>query len=139
MDQLDVILAGIAASAGVLVPVLYALFAAALIDTLTGSWAAFASGNFSWQYVAEFLKSHVLFKITPILLQLISAVALGGTDSAAGLALVATGSASAAAYLASVVASVAGNVTEGRTKTKGLPSGISGEVKPTPTSDDDIK
>ena len=118
---MEQILNNIAAAAGTLVPILYGLIVAAALDTLTGVWAAFNSGSLSWVYVADFVRSHVLQKIVPIMTAIVAGVAIGGTDNAAGAALIATAAASGAAYLASVVASIAGNLAEGQAKTKGLP------------------
>jgi hypothetical protein len=124
METVDGIMAGIAASAGLLLPILYSLLIAALFDTVSGVWAAYQSGNFKWSYIAEFVRSHVLFKITPIILQLALAVGVGGTDSALGVTLVTSGGLSAAAYLASVVASIGSNLQQGQAGTKVLPSGL---------------
>lgn len=111
------------ASAG-LVPILYGLFVAAGLDTLSGLWAAYNSGTLTAKYVPEFITSHIIKKIVPIFLTLLAGVAVGGTSSAAGLALVATGAASGAAYLASVVAGILHNVQDGNAGTKGVPSSV---------------
>ena len=121
---MDQILHNIAGAAGTLTPILYGLLVAAALDTLTGCWAAYTSGSFSWAYVSEFVRSHVLFKVTPILMALLAGVAVGGTDSLAGLALITTAAASGAAYLASTVASISGNLTQGQAKVKGLPGAV---------------
>ena len=68
-----------------------------LADTLTGIWAAVNSGTFSLNYVADFVRSHVLQRIVPILLALGVGVSIGGTDTAAGAALIATAAAAGAA------------------------------------------
>lgn len=118
---MEQILNNIAAAAGTLTPILYGLVIAATLDTLTGIWAAWNSGTLSGQYVAEFVRSHILQRIVPILSALLAGVAVGGTDNAAGAALIATAAAAGAAYLAEVVASITANVSEGRAKVKGLP------------------
>lgn len=122
MDAFETILAGIAANAGLLVPILYTLLVAALIDTVTGLWAAFNSGTLNGQYVAEFVRSHLLQRITPIFTGLIAGVAVGGTDTAAGTALVTAAGAAGAAYLAETIASVTANLRQGAAGTKGLPT-----------------
>ena len=121
---MDAILNGIAAAAGGLVPVLYALVVAATLDVLSGIYAAWRSGTLNGQYVAEFVRSHVANKIGPIMLVLLAGVSVGGTDSAAGLALIATATASIAAYLASVVSSITANLADASAKTKGLPDSV---------------
>jgi hypothetical protein len=115
------ILNNIAANAGLLTPILYGLIVAAGLDTLTGIWAAWKSGTLDFNYVADFVRSHVLQRVTPILLALVAGVAIGGTEVAAGAALIATGAAAGAAYLLQVVASISDNVKDGRAETKGLP------------------
>jgi hypothetical protein len=118
---MEQILHNIAAAAGTLVPILYGLLIAAALDTLTGLWAAWNSGTLSGQYVAEFVRSHILQRIAPIFTAIIAGVAVGGTDTAVGAALIATAAAAGAAYLAEVVASITANISEGQAKTKGLP------------------
>lgn len=118
---MEQILDNIAASAGTLVPILYGLVVAAALDTLTGIWAAFNSGTFSGSYVAEFVRSHVLQRIAPIMTAILAGVAVGGTDNAAGAALIATAAAAGAAYLAEVISSIMANISQGQAKTKGLP------------------
>lgn len=118
---MEQILNNIAAQVGTLTPILYGLIVAAALDTLTGIWAAWNSGTLSWVYVAEFVRSHILQKIAPIMMALLAGIAVGGTDTAGGTALVATAAAAGAAYLASVIASIGGNLSEGQSKTKGLP------------------
>lgn len=118
---MEQILHNIAAQAGTLVPVLYGLLIAAALDTITGLWAAWNSGTLDGNYVAEFVRSHILQRITPIMMAVLAGVAIGGTDTAGGTALIATAAAAGAAYLAEVVASIAGNISAGQAKTKGLP------------------
>jgi hypothetical protein len=121
---MELILHNLAAAATGLTMVLYSLVIAAILDTLSGIWAAQVSGNLTWKYISEFVKSHVLQKIAPIMLLFLAAVSVGGTDTAAGAALMTLGGGSVAAYLASVVASISSNVSDGQDKTKGLPSSI---------------
>ena len=124
MDAISLILANIAAAAPALVPVLYTLLIAAGLDVATGSWAAWVSGTFESKFFLEFIKGHILTKIVPILLTLVAGVAVGGTDSAGGLALVTLGGSTAAGYLGVVIASIRNNVTDGQNGTKGLPSTV---------------
>lgn len=118
---MDQILANIAAQAGTLTPILYGLFVAALLDTVSGLWAAFNSGTFNANFLAEFVRSHILQRIFPIFTALLAGVAIGGTDTAAGAALIAAGAAGGAAYLGEVVKSIMTNLSEGQAKVKGLP------------------
>jgi hypothetical protein len=136
MDQtatlavLAAIFANIGAALPALIPVLYTLIAASFVDLISGVWAAWTSGTLAWSFVGEYVRSHIALKIGPIMLTALAGVAVGGADSAGGLALIATAGVSALAYLASTVASVNNNVQEGRTKTKGLPSGVPAHKTP---------
>lgn len=121
MDAINIILAGIAAAASGLIPILYVLAVAALLDLGTGLWAAYRSGTLDGKYIPAWISSSG-DKIAKILVGLIAGVAVGGTDSAAGLALIALGGAAAAAYLAGVVSSIAGNLSDGAARTKGAPT-----------------
>lgn len=123
------IIANIVAALPGLIPVLYTLVVAAGLDVLTGLWAAWSSGTLDGKFIPEFIQSHIVKKLTPILLTLIAGVSVGGTDGPAGLALLALGGSSAAAYLASVVGSISGNIAEGRAGTKSVPD----SVAPPPT------
>lgn len=118
------ILQNIQAALPALVPILYTLIIAAGLDLLSGSWAAWVSGSFESKFFLTFIKDHIVTKITPIMLILLAGVAVGGTDSQGGIALVTLGGGTAAAYLATVVASIRNNVTQGQAGTKGLPSGV---------------
>ena len=118
------ILNNIAASAAGLVPILYTLVIAAVLDTATGIYAAWKSGNFDSEFLPTFIKSHVMTKIAPIILTLVAGAAVGGTDAPAGLALVTLGGASAAAYLLSVVGSIKGNLDEASSETKVEPTSL---------------
>ena len=122
MDSLGQILANIQASSAGLIPVLYGLTVAAGLDILTGLWAAWNSGTLDGKFIPEFISSHLVKKIAPIFLVLVAGVSVGGTDSTAGLALIATGAASGAAYLASIVASISDNLHQGVDKTKSVPT-----------------
>jgi hypothetical protein len=124
MEALNVILANIAASAAGLTPVLYGLLVAVLLDTASGVWAAFKSGTFNSEFLPTFITSHLVKKVTPIFLILLAGVSVGGTDSAAGIALVATGAASVTAYVASVLGSIQANLSEGGSETKGVPTSV---------------
>lgn len=129
MEAINEILANIAAAEPALVPILYALFIAAGLDLLSGLWAATQTpGGLRLEYVAEFIKSHIALKVGPIMLQLIAGVAVGGTDSAAGVGLVTFAGAQAALYLASVVGSIRGNVAEGQAQEKFAPTSVGGVV-----------
>lgn len=123
MNDIGVIWAGIAAAASQLVPVLYVLVVAAVLDLVSGAWAAKVSGSFDGNFLPVWISSHG-DKIVRILLILLAAVGVGGTDSVAGLGLITLGGTQAATYLAGVVASISGNVHEGLAKTKGLPSSV---------------
>lgn len=127
--EASTIVANIVAALPGLVPVLYTLVVAMALDVLTGLWAAWQSGTFTSKFIPEFISSHVIKKITPILLTLFAGVSVGGTDNEIGLGLLALAGAEVAAYLAAVVASIRGNFTEGLAKTKGIPS----SVEPPPT------
>lgn len=118
------ILNNIAASAAGLVPILYTLVIAAVLDTATGVYAAYKSGTFDSEFLPTFIKSHVVNKIAPIVLTLVAGAAVGGTDAPAGLALVTLGGASAAAYLLSVVGSIKGNLDEAGSETKVEPTSL---------------
>lgn len=118
------IIANITAALPALVPVLYTLIIAAGLDIATGSWAAWVSGTFESKYFLEFIKGHILTKITPIMLILLAGVAVGGTDADGGRVLVALGAATATGYLGVVVASIRNNVMDGRAQEKGLPSTV---------------
>lgn len=121
---MEVILANIAASAAGLVPILYTLFIAAALDTVTGVYAAWKSGTFDSEFLPTFIKSHIVTKISPIFLLLLAGASVGGTEVAAGLALVTLGGASAAAYLASVVGSIKGNLEQAGSETKVEPTSL---------------
>ena len=122
MDSLGQILANIQASSAGLIPILYGLTVAAGLDVLTGLWAAWNSGTLDGKFIPEFISSHLVKKIAPIFLVLVAGVSVGGTDSTAGLALIATGAASGAAYLASIVASISDNLRQGAAQIKSTPS-----------------
>lgn len=121
MDEINVILAGIQAASAGLIPILYTLAIASLLDLGTGILAAARSGTLDGKYVPTWIGSHG-DKIARIFAALLAGVAVGGTDSQAGLALIALGGAAAAAYLAGVVASISGNLGDFAAKTKGAPS-----------------
>lgn len=108
------IIANISGSLPLLIPILYTLLAAMVIDTLSGMWAAAQSNTFSWQYVGEFLRGHVMQRIVPIMLGMLSGVALGGVDNPAGLGLIGIAGAAAAVYLRETIASVADNLKNGK-------------------------
>jgi len=121
---MEVIIANIIASAAGLIPILYTLFVAAGLDTLSGVWAAFKSGTFNSEFLPTFISSHIVTKITPIFLLLLAGVSTGGIGSAAGIALVAAGGTAAAAYLASVIGSIKSNLLEGNALNKGVPTSV---------------
>ena len=121
---MEEILNNIVASTSGLIPILYALIVAAGLDTVTGVYAAWTSGTFDSEFLPTFIKSHVVNKIAPIVLTLVAGAAVGGTDSAGGLALVTLGGTSAAAYLASVVGSIKGNLDEAGSHSKVEPTSI---------------
>lgn len=129
MDQATVlavlgsIFHNISAALPAIVPVLYTLVIASLLDLASGSWAALVSGTFQIEFLRAYAKNHIALSVGPIMLGLLAGVSVGGTDSAAGLALIASAGGGAALYLASTVGSIAGNIASGQTKTKGLPSG----------------
>lgn len=124
MDAILLILQNIHASAAGLVPILYTLLVASGLDVLTGAWAAWKSGSFESKFFLEFIRSHIVTKVTPIMLLLLAGVSMGGVDTDAGKALVATGGMTALAYLGVMAASIRNNVVEGRNETKGLPTGV---------------
>jgi hypothetical protein len=126
---LGAIFHNLASSGPLVVPVIYTLLAASLIDLLTGVWASWASRTFKWPFIGEYVRSHIALKVGPILLALFAGIAVGGTDSAAGIAGIATAATSAGLYLAATVSSAVGNIAQGQSKTKGLPSGV-----PAPTT-----
>lgn len=128
MGALELILQNIATSASGLTPILYTLGGAAFLDVLAGSWAAWVSGTFESKFFLEFIKGHIVTKITPIFLLLVAGVTVGGTDSDAGRALVAIGGSTALAYLGVVAASIRNNVVDGLNREKGLPSTIPVQV-----------
>lgn len=105
-----------------LIPVLYTLFVATGLDVVTGLWAAWSSGTFESKYIPEFISSHVVKRIAPILITLLAGVSVGGTDNLAGAGLLTLAGGEVAAYLASVIGSVKGNLTQGAAGTKGAPS-----------------
>lgn len=123
------ILANIQTAAAGLVPILYTLFIAAALDVASGSWAAWVSGSFESKFFLEFIKGHILTKITPIFLLLLAGVSVGGTDSAGGIALVTLGGATASGYLGVVIASIRGNIEQGNNRTKGVPSTVTQPVQ----------
>src|SRR3954466_13830901 len=102
-----------------LIPVLYVLLVASFLDLGTGVWAAWKSGTLNGSLVGEYVRSHIALKIGPIMLTLLAGVAVGGTDSDGGKALIAGGAVSAGLYLTSVVNSIKDNVDDGKAKTKG--------------------
>lgn len=124
MDAIQVILNNIQAAAQGLVPALYTLLLAAVIDLATGLFAAWRSGTLQWAYVSEFVRGHLALKIAPIMGALVFGAAVGGVDSEAGLALVSIGIAGASAYLLSVIASIGLNLQAAKSRTKGLPSTV---------------
>ena len=93
-------------------PVIYALVAAALLDTVSGVYGAWKSGQFDAEFLPTFIKSHILERIIPILIVLGGGVALG---SPAGPALILAGGTAAAAYVASVVSSISDNLGQPKT------------------------
>ena len=121
---MEAILAGIAAAAAGLIPILYALITGAILDTATGAYAAWKSGTFDAFFLPTFIKSHVIERIAPIMLVLLAGVAVGGTGGAAGLALITLGGTAATAYLASVVSSVTDNLSSAGDGTKELPDSV---------------
>jgi hypothetical protein len=127
--MVDTIVANIVAALPGLIPVLYTLVIAMGLDVLTGIWAAYSSGTLTAKFIPEFIQSHVVKKVAPIMLTLIAGVSVGGTDGPAGLALLTLAGGEIAAYMAAVVASVSGNLREGSAGTKGVPE----SVEPPPT------
>lgn len=139
MDAINVIVSNIQAASDGLIPILYGLVVAAGLDVLSGVWAAWRSGTFDSTFLPTFISTHVVQRIAPIGLVLLAGVSVGGTDSAAGLALVATGAAAGAAYLAAVVASITDNLTSGVDRTKEAPSVIEPVVISTQSLTDNAK
>lgn len=121
---MDLILHNIAGAASALVPILYALLVTVALDVLTGLYAAWRSGTLDGAYIDTFVKTHILDKVTPILITLLAGVAIGGTDNVAGTGLIAAGAAAALAYEGVTIASILGNVGAASNRTKGLPKGI---------------
>lgn len=121
---MDAILHNILMAAQPLGDVIYLLIATAAIDTLSGLWAAYKSDALQWSFVDTFIKSHVVDKWAPIIGTLLGGIAIGGTDSAIGTALVAAGVAQIAAYERATIASVFGNIAAAGKQTKGLPSSV---------------
>lgn len=83
--------------------------AVAALDTLSGIFGAISAKTFSWDVVANFLQTHVLQRVFPILgLAFLSQTLGSGTSGAAlwGLAL-----AGLAAYVAETVASISSNLS----------------------------
>jgi hypothetical protein len=137
--EVALILSNIQAASAGLVPILYTLLIATFLDVLSGTWAAWVSGTFESKFFLEFIKSHIITKVAPILLILLAGVSIGGTDSVGGIALVTTGGGLVVAYLGTVVAGIRNNVNEGRAGTKGVPTGVAPVTTTvdihTPTSD----
>lgn len=91
-----------------LLQLLGVLLVTAAIDTLSGIFGAISNKTFSWSVVAEFLTTHVLRRVFPILGLGFLAQSLGTEQAGAaiwGLALVGL-----AAYVAETVASVSSNL-----------------------------
>ncbi len=105
-------------------PVLYVLGAAALLDLVTGAWAAFKSGTFNAEFLPTFFTSNVLKKIVPIFLGLLGGFVLAGTSAVAAAPVIAVSATAAAAYLAAVVKSITDNITEGGEGVKSAPTSV---------------
>jgi hypothetical protein len=81
--------------------------AVAALDTLSGIFGAIQHGTFTLDLVAEYLKSHVLERVFPIIgLALLSQTIPGAGASIWAIALVGLGT-----YIAETVASVSSNIT----------------------------
>jgi hypothetical protein len=108
---------------------------AALADLVSGTVAALLSGTFSFAYVGQFVASHLLANVLPLLAMAIvssglSHVATGSAANDQAVSLLATGAwaatwAGTLTYLASALDSLKKNVTEGMNRTKGLPGACS--------------
>lgn len=116
---MEVFLGGFVVALQQIAPVLYGLAVAALLDTVTGVYAAWKGGTFDANFLPAFIRSHILEKIIPILIVLGAGVALGGT---AGPALIALGGAAGAAYVASVVKSISDNLGDARNEAEHFPT-----------------
>lgn len=102
-----------------LLALLTGLVIAALLDTATGMLAALASDTWSRKYAAEWLRSHLFFRVLPI-----AVAAIGGSlmPEPLGATLLAAAAFGAATYAAEVVGSVADNLRAMATKDKGAPA-----------------
>lgn len=105
-------------------PVLYVLGAAAILDLVTGAYAAYQSGNFNAEFLPTFFTSNVLKKIVPIFLGLLGGFVLAGTSAAAAAPVIAVSATAAAAYLAAVVKSIVDNISEGGEGVKSVPTSV---------------
>jgi hypothetical protein len=105
-------------------PILYALGAAALLDTVTGVWAAYRSGTFNKEFLPTFFTSHIVTKVAPIIIGLVGGVVVAGSSPALAAPILAVSGTAAAAYLAAVIGSVVDNISEGRAEVKGAPTSL---------------
>jgi hypothetical protein len=90
-----------------LIALLYLLLITALIDTATGTYAAYKGGTFDLKFLQSFVKTHVLFQVTPILMFAIFGLF---TPGPAGLAMTVAAGTMTAAYEASTLKSVFENL-----------------------------
>jgi small basic protein len=86
------------------------LVVVAAIDTLSGIVGAIQAKTFTVSVLADYLESHVLKRVFPILGLAFIGQTLGGPNGA-GAAIWATALLSLAAYIAETVASVSGNLS----------------------------
>jgi hypothetical protein len=123
---MEQILNNIAASAGPLSTLLYILLAAYAIDTLSGAIAAASSGRVLMGRPVGRQSRVTVSRSARSSCKPLGAVAIGGTDNAAGTVLVASTIATATQYLISAVASTGLNIQAAQDGTKGLPASVAG-------------
>jgi hypothetical protein len=105
-------------------PILYALAAAALLDTATGVWAAWKSGTFNKEFLPTFFTSHIVKRVAPIVIGLVAGIVIAGSSAALAAPVLAVSGTAAAAYLAAVIGSVVDNINEGNDGSKGVPTSV---------------
>ena len=123
LAALTVIFQGFVSSFLAVLPVFATLFVASLLDLASGVVAAWTSvpRTFDAKFLPAWIDSHEK-KILRITLILVSAVLLGGVDTAIGKAALALGTADAGLYLAAVWGSIKGNVDDARGNIGHFPS-----------------
>lgn len=102
------------------------LAVAVILDFAFGVLAALASGVFDWAYVAEFLQTHLLGRVFPILLAAVGGTALGAVGdtsaAAASIALLGVAGLGSAAYLAETTSSIVAHIHETSARSKAPPA-----------------